>query len=233
MSWRHHPSVLSLSTPVICVPRPSTCVSRAACAFANCIYTSVCARAHRQPGICVWAYLDAYACAYHAPGWLRRGYRMANGEIQPATETVIYSRFSGPAAPLAAHNRSWSPSLFRVYLMWITPARATVAWGSSPPAGQGQFETLSATSDEGSNLGGDTVFRSYRFALRIALVPRSSFASPRSCISHRDSNKGKFVRFVIDDDIRWRIKSLRCFLSSFYDIPRETGDSLKALKRYL
>lgn len=112
-----------------------------------------------------------------------------------------------PVPPLAARNRSWSPSLFRVYLMWITPVRATVAWGSSPPAGQGQFETLSAISDEGSNLGGDTVFKSYRFALRIALVLRSSFASPRSCISHRDSrrNKGKFARFAIDDDIGWRV----------------------------
>ncbi|TGZ47163.1 hypothetical protein DBV15_06114 [Temnothorax longispinosus] len=73
-------------------------------------------------------------------------------ELHPATETVIYSRFSGPAA----RNRSRSPSLFRVYLMWIAPARATVAWDTSlsPLAGQGQFETLSDyIPGKGSNLG--------------------------------------------------------------------------------
>lgn len=110
-----------------------------------------------------------------------------------------------PVPPLAARNRSWSPSLFRVYLMWIAPARATVAWGSSPLADRGQFETLPATSGEGSNL-----CRRYRvWIVQVCLVDRarSTFEFRiASLVVYQDSNgnKGEFAGFAIDDDIGWR-----------------------------
>lgn len=102
---------------------------------------------------------------------------MANGEIQPATETVtIRSCFSCPAA----RNRGRSSSLFRLYLMWITrQARARVL--GLLLAGRGQFETLSTSYRVRERIL-TTTSRSVRvrIGLPCTLIPRPDFALLRA-----------------------------------------------------
>lgn len=134
-------------------------------------------------------------------------------------------------SPFAARNRSRSPSLFRVYLMWIAQARATVAWDSSPLAGQGQFETLPATPGKGSNLGGDTTR-----IVQVCLTDRARSVFKFRIVSvvvHQPSGiragiKASLRGFAIDDRIEWRAKS---FL--FCDIPDKTEASLNPWKIFL
>ncbi|EGI64106.1 hypothetical protein G5I_07455 [Acromyrmex echinatior] len=84
----------------------------------------------------------------NAGGDLRRNLSMRVYRIACAFANCIHTRSHRSSSLIVAE----SPSLFRVYLMWIAPVRATVAWGSSLLDGRGQFETLLATPGEGSNL---------------------------------------------------------------------------------
>ncbi|KYN44785.1 hypothetical protein ALC56_00780 [Trachymyrmex septentrionalis] len=85
----------------------------------------------------------------NAGGDLRRNLSMRVYRIACAFANCIHTRVSHRSSSVIVAE---SPSLFRVYLMWIAPARATVAWDSSLLDGRGQFETSLATPGEGSNL---------------------------------------------------------------------------------
>jgi len=77
---------------------------------------------------------------------------VANGETQPATETAVtflFSLLSSRSCLSLAGNRGRSPSLFRVYLMWIAP-RTAVARDSVPPGRPGPIRNFAGCIGRGS-----------------------------------------------------------------------------------
>lgn len=68
--------------------------------------------------------------------------------------------------------------------MWIAARTRAVSWGSSPPADQGQFETLPAVSGEGTDLAEDVVASTI---VRICLTVRISSRVVLSVVANQPS----------------------------------------------
>jgi len=166
MSWRHLPAVLSLSITVICVPHPRVhaCLGRVCIRKLythRCVYVRTYVRTYDKPIFVssVRRQTEKAHAATHAGVRLRAPSCVADmgwlmEKLSPQRKPPL--RFSSLSLLLCllfllslAVNRGRSPSLFRVYLMWIAP-RTAVARDSVPPGRPGPIRNFAGCIGRGS-----------------------------------------------------------------------------------